>query len=94
MTSPTKRANRNTATYRLEKQYICFYDGAVDLAWAVNDVAKFRGMWDAGHSIKEIAIELKRHPVEVTLLLIDLAETEDATIERRPVSIYEGVGAL
>ncbi len=79
-------ANRNTAKYDIERQYIVFFDSEIDLSWNESDVKKFQTMWDEGVSVEEIAIVFKRHPLEVVLLVIDLAEHEK--IERRPTGIY------
>lgn len=81
--------NRNTAKFNMERQYIVFFDSEIDLSWNESDVNKFRMLWKQGTSVQEIAVALSRNPLEVVLLVIDLAEHEK--IERRPTGIY-GMG--
>lgn len=82
----TKRANRNTAKYNVERQYIVFFDSEFNLSWNESDVKRFCEMWNKGVSVQEIARIFNRHPVDVILLVIDLAEQEK--IEHRPSGIY------
>lgn len=79
-----RRRRRGSTT--IEKQYICFYDSDIDLSWPISDVERFKEMWNNYDSLMTIAKKLGRHPLEVSLLIIDLAESEQ--IERRPTGIY------
>ncbi len=79
-------ANRNTAKYNVERQYIVFFHSEFNLSWNESDVERFRDMWNNGISVQEIAKKFGRHPVDVVLLVIDLAEQEK--IEHRPSGIY------
>lgn len=81
-----QKLTRQRAMTVVEKQYICFFDTDIDLSWPISHVEKFKVMWGDGDSLMTIAKALKRHPLEVSLLIIDLAEAEQ--IEKRPTGIY------
>lgn len=81
-----RKLTRQRAMTVVEKQYICFFDTDIDLSWPISHVERFKEMWIGGDSLVTIAKALKRHPVEVTLLILDLAEAEQ--IEKRPTGIY------
>lgn len=81
-----KEANRNTTKYNIERQYIVFFDSEIDLSWNESDVVKFRQYWKDGISVLNIAETFNRTPLEVVLLMFDLAEQD--LIELRPTGIY------
>ena len=81
----SSRSARNSYA-NIEKQYIVFYDSEIDLSWDLSQVVLFKELWAQGDSVMTIAKTMKRHPVEVSLLIIDLAESE--VIEKRPTGIY------
>lgn len=86
MTKKT-RANRNTARFNMERQYIVFFHSEnIGLGWNESDVPVFRQLWEDGMSILTIAEQLDRTPLEVLLLIVDQAEQE--LIELRPTGIF------
>lgn len=81
--SKKKQANRNTAKFDIERQYIVFIDSEItSLGWNESDVVKFRQLWTDGMSVEDIAKILVRTPREVKLLMHDQDEKE--LIELRP----------
>ncbi|MGE1041240.1 helix-turn-helix domain containing protein [Bacillus wiedmannii] len=53
--------------------------------WDERDVIRFCEMWNQGMSLPEMAEELRRHQVEVALLVIDQADKY--LIENRPIGL-------
>ncbi|PFW87225.1 sugar ABC transporter substrate-binding protein [Bacillus pseudomycoides] len=57
--------------------------------WNEQDVIRFQEMWDRGINIVEIARKLKRHQIEVAVLILDLLGLEDmlSGIQNKPVQV-------
>lgn len=51
---------------------ILFEDGSINLLFKNREVADFKELWNAGISLENIARKLRRKPVEIALLIIDL----------------------
>lgn len=58
----------------------------VNLVFEEVDIAMFINYWNEGLSIKKIAKQLKRKPLEIALLVMDRAEVGE--IEQRNTGIY------
>lgn len=68
------------------KQYIVFFDSEIDLSWTMSEVEKICNLWNEGVSVMDISSMFDRYPLEVVLLIIDLAEQDK--IVKRPSGIF------
>ncbi len=85
-------ANRNTAKYNIEKQYICFLNSELDFAWNESEKERFLVMWDVeGIGLEEISIRFNRHPWETGFLYLSLAD-QDRVVRRATEIIFSDVG--
>jgi hypothetical protein len=56
------------------KNYYAYQDSRyVDFLWDERDIPKFEFLWNAGHSLEELSLKLKRNKVDVALLVLDRA---------------------
>ncbi|ADH07139.1 MULTISPECIES: hypothetical protein [Bacillus cereus group] len=65
------------------KVYIALEEA--NFIWDERDVIRFREMWNQGMSLPKMAKTLRRHQVEVALLVIDQADKY--LIENRPLGL-------
>lgn len=68
--------------------YILFEDEKLDFDFVFTDqqLADFKGMWNGGISVQEIAKKLRRKPSEIVLLVFDHAERN--LIKKRQNGVY------
>ncbi|PHE92485.1 sugar ABC transporter substrate-binding protein [Bacillus pseudomycoides] len=57
--------------------------------WNKQDVIRFQEMWEAGSGIAEISRKLKRHQIEIAVLILDQLGLEDMLngIQNKPVQV-------
>jgi hypothetical protein len=56
------------------KNYYAFQDSRyVEFLWDERDTPKFELLWNAGYSLEEISLKLKRNKLDVALLVLDRA---------------------
>ena len=65
---------------------VLFENKNVRWVWKESELERFRSMWEAGKSFREIAIALRRTQLDITLLIIDQAEAGE--IRPRPNGIF------
>jgi uracil phosphoribosyltransferase len=83
---------KGSITRKIDNPYIpLFDDEELEWEWEEKLVLKVDQMWAEGHSVYRIAEELKKHPDEVLILLIDRARK--GYINKRPGGVF-GVGEL
>lgn len=58
---------------------ILFDDGNVNLLFKEQEIADFMELWEGGISLLNIARKLRRKPVEIALLIIDLELSKEIT---------------
>lgn len=74
-------ANRNTAKYNLEQQYIVLFDSRFNLSWNLSFIKRFQDLWSDGLNEDELAEKIGCQLAELTMIVISLTEQEK--IERR-----------
>jgi hypothetical protein len=78
---------KGSITRKIENPYIPLADDdELEWEWEERSVCKVQQMWKEGYSVEMIARELKRHPDEVLILLIDRARRRFITM--RPGSVF------
>ena len=96
--STRKRLERKYMIYRNREIYTPLED--INFHWNKEDIEKFRVLWNNGIGFDDISRYLKRDPIELAVLLLDLAkqkklkmslkETIDFIQER--YQVYKGEG--
>lgn len=80
-----RRTKNSRIWWKLASRYneLCEH---YDFCWDRKEVQRFREMWEAGISLKEIAAELGRHINEVFILALD--QSENGKVESRPGGVF------
>lgn len=74
----------------MQMKYIAFDSDSIDVdfSFTTGQVEKVEQLWEQGESLKEISRQIRRKPLEVTLLIMDRAELKK--IKPRKNGIFGG----